>query len=667
MPPTANAGAPPATITFASLPAAVPLDGSASTASAGSIITWAWEIKSKPPGSTAALSASNVVNPTLNNVDLPGTYLVVLNVQQTDLTWAWDSDPASGGYENTPNTDPTARIYISAAQEFTGLVPPALGERTMSALTPGAAGYTSAWQKWLNLWAKVDTIQDEIDTLSTTPSFDDIYVDNIYEKTAAHTIVMKDDVTAEGSIAIDPGETLTTNNINTPVSGDLLITAGDDLTLVATDVLGMGAGGAVTLTAGAGQSVTIAGGVGFPDVKTDVIAEATAAAGVTVDSVLLKDGEVRTTRVYTEAVTSLTVEAFDELTLGAVSTISMITSANVIVDATSTITVTADGLVSVDAGEGAITLDAQDSITIATSSGGAGTNDITITAAGDTRVQHAVFTGTTAATSALALSAITADDSGTVGIALNGVGDIITIDAARVTLTASATFEADNINEFSSGVGVKIEGIRLENEGSNVYAFDVGNATSTLNITGNTDATTPYALTTNHYGDLSAYGKLSGGAGTSGSLGTADLCMDAAYVNQATTGTAEETLYTYNLPASSFVVDGASLRIYSLWRTAANGNTKVPRTKINGTEIAGASVATNNGKLVIEAQLIRTGTDAQLWESDTMANGGNANSRVPTASAFDDGAAMAITFTGTTATASGDLTLVSVRILLAQE
>lgn len=675
MPPTANAGAPPARITFASLPAAVPLDGSGSTPGAGSIVTWAWQIISKPPGSAAALSATNVSNPTLNAVDVPGTYLLILNVEDSVDGWAWDPDPASGGLQGTPNTDPTARIAIEALTQYNATVPPALGERTMDAITPGDPGYMNPWEKVYELYEAADATQGELDAFTASPSFDDLYVDNIYEKTAAHTIVMKDDVTCEGSVSIAPAETLTTNNINTPLAGDLLISAGDDISIVATDVLAMGAGGAVTVTAGAGQSVTVAGGVGFPDLKTDVIGEATAAAGVTADSVLLKDGEVRTTRVYTEAVTSLTVEAFDELTLGAVSTISMITSANVIVDATSTIAVTADGLVSVDAGEGAITLDAQDSITLTTTSGGGGTNDIDLVSAGDvhigavgtTTVQNAVFSGASAATSAMAISAITADDAAGVGIALNGVGDIITIDAARVTLTASATFEADNINEFSSGVGVKVEGIRLENEGSNVYAFDVGNATSTLNIMANTDTTSPYALTTNHYGDLATYGELSGGLGTSGSLGTVVLTGDSAYVNQATTGTAEETLYTYTLPASVMIANGASLDIYSLWTTAANGNTKVPRTKINGTEIAGASVSTNNGKLEIVAQLVRTGTDTQFWESDTYANGANVNSRVPTASAFDDGATMAITFTGTTATQLGDLTLLYVRVTLSQE
>lgn len=546
MPPTANAGAPPARITFASLPAAVPLDGSGSTASAGSIITWAWAIKSKPPGSTAALSATNVSNPTLNNVDIPGTYLVVLNVQQTDLSWAWDPDPASGGYENSPNTDPTARIAIEALTQYNATVPPALGERTMDAITPGDPGYMNPWEKVYELYEAANATQGELDAFTASPSFDDLYVDNIYEKTAAHTIVMKDDVTCEGSVSIAPAETLTTNNINTPLAGDLLISAGDDISIVATDVLAMGAGGAVTVTAGAGQSVTVAGGVGFPDLKTDVIGEATAAAGVTADSVLLKDGEVRTTRVYTEAVTSLTVEAFDELTLGAVSTISMITSANVIVDATSTIAVTADGLVSVDAGEGAITLDAQDSITIATSSGGAGTNDITVTAAGDvvigatgtSTVQSAVFSGASAAVSSLAIASITeatasagvvvegvtfenqgadvytmsvgtaasnllrisgnADETAPYALTANVYGDLAVFGAAQVT----GSILGDTISERTSGAGVTVEGIRLENEGSNVYAFDVGSATSTLNIMANTDTTPPGALTANVYGEL---------------------------------------------------------------------------------------------------------------------------------------------------------------------
>ncbi len=639
MPPTANAGAPPARITFASLPAAVPLDGSGSTPGAGSIVTWAWQIISKPPGSAAALSATNVSNPTLNAVDVPGTYLLILNVEDSVDGWAWDPDPASGGLENTPNTDPTARIAIEALTQYNATVPPALGERTMDAITPGDPGYMNPWEKVYELYEAADATQGELDAFTASPSFDDLYVDNIYEKTAAHTIVMKDDVTCEEDVSIAAGKTLTVRTITSGVGADLVMSAGDDVQLIAADTMLLLATNAMTLGSNdagllmegqtavtvtcVADSVVIRGGAGDPDLETDVIAPDAA----------------------------LTV------------TINDITTATI--TATSTLAVTADGLVSVDAGEGAITLDAQDSITIATSSGGAGTNDITVTAAGDTRVQHAVFTGTTAATSLIAVSGILADDAPGVSVTLDGAGDEVSINAA--TAVVSGVLEVNTVNERGGGSGVTVEGIRLENEGSNVYAFDVGNATSTLNITGNTDATAPYALTANVYGDMSTYGELSGGLGASGSLGTVLLTGDSAYVNQATTGTGEETLYTYTLPASAMVTNGASLDIYSLWTTAANGNTKVPRTKINGTEIAGASVSTNNGKLEIVAQLVRTGTDTQFWESDTYANGGNVNSRVPTASAFDDGATMAITFTGVTASSAGDLTLLYVRVTLTQE
>lgn len=495
MPPTAIITQPIAAIPFASLPANVGLSGASSTPGTGSITTWEWTLRTYPTGSTASLSGATTSTPTLNNVVIPGTYVIDLNVMNDSAEWAWDHVDADA-WLTVPVVMPTARVYVVATTEFAALSIPGVAERQTTA--SGAVNNLQA--KWEGVFNEVDDLRGDIDSFIAGASFEDIYVNNIHELTPAHTIVLKDDVTSEGSIFIANGETLSTRSISGPLAADLLVTASDDIDIVAGDVLGIGAGGAVTVTAGAGQSVTVAGGVGFPDLKTDVIGEATAAAGVTVDSVLLKDGEVRTTHVYTEPVTSLIVEGFDELTLGGTNGVSIITSGFVVVDATTTITVTADGLVSVDAGEGAITLDAQDSIDITTSTGGAGTNDITITAAGDTIVQHAVFSGASAAASALAISSILADDVPGISVTLDGAGDEIAINAA--TTVVSGTLEVNTINERGGGSGVTIEDIRLENEGSNVYAFDVGNAASTLNIMANTDTTPPGALTANVYGEL---------------------------------------------------------------------------------------------------------------------------------------------------------------------
>lgn len=281
----------------------------------------------------------------------------------------------------------------------------------------------------------------------------------------------------------------------------------------------------------------------------------------------------------------------------------------------------------------------------------------------------------------------------------------------------AASLLASVVTEYSAGAGVVIESIRFEDEGANVYAMDVGTAASTLNITANGDASDPYSLTCNVYGDLSVYDDLTvqgdiigatvsstGGnvtltstsvetdyiesktaapvdiegvlfdadvltqrAGTSSAFKRSPLVLDVAYVNVATTGTTEETLYTYTVPANVLTTNGWWIETWSVWSTAANGNTKVPRVKAGGTEIAGASVSTNNNKLEILANIVRTGTDAQIWDSTTWAAGASSNVRLPTAMTKDDGSSIAIDFTGHTATSAGDLTLRYVKIILYSE
>lgn len=84
--PIAVATAVPATITFASLPQVVQLDGSTSFDPDGfSITAYQWTLVYKPPGSAAALSSSTIVNPTFT-ADVQGSYRFFLVVTSADPT-----------------------------------------------------------------------------------------------------------------------------------------------------------------------------------------------------------------------------------------------------------------------------------------------------------------------------------------------------------------------------------------------------------------------------------------------------------------------------------------------------------------------------------------------------------------------------------------------------
>lgn len=117
--PTASAGS-YANITYASLPTSQVLAGSGTPGTGGTtIVGWAWSIIDLPSGSGASLSSGTVQNPTLNGIDLPGTYVLKLVV----------TDDAGGVSESvTADLPASARGYVRAELENTGLVPPGYGQ-----------------------------------------------------------------------------------------------------------------------------------------------------------------------------------------------------------------------------------------------------------------------------------------------------------------------------------------------------------------------------------------------------------------------------------------------------------------------------------------------------------------------------------------------------------
>lgn len=132
------------------------------------------------------------------------------------------------------------------------------------------------------------------------------------------------------------------------------------------------------------------------------------------------------------------------------------------------------------------------------------------------------------------------------------------------------------------------------------------------------------------------------------------------YVNQATTGTTEELLYTYT-PAAALWVAGARFRVTAEWSTAANTNAKVPAIKLGGTAITFGSSTGNGVTLTHETIIRRTGSNAQRVYNELKQNGSIINSGAANFTVTDT-TPPAIAFYGTTATALGDLTLIGVRI-----
>ena len=424
----ANAGSPIPNVPFSSLPASVPLNGTGSTAGAGAIDQYQWTLIHYPTGSTVAFSSSTAASPTLNNVDTPGGYYIALNVHDTVDGWAWDPDPTSGALQNLPNTMPTALIMVNAELNYTSLVPVALGERTTQDLTSADPGYMNAWGKLYALWRAVDGLQGQVDAIGSTPTFDTIYVDNINEKTAAHGIYMNDEVFMWDDVQIATGKALTTNAINAHLASAMTIASGDDLDVSATAAL-TASGLSVTLTAGIANSVVARGGPLYPDLLVDVIGEDTVGSGVTVDGVLLKDGDV-TTATATDKVKTNLIEAgavaggVTTLGISAAGALSLTTSAggDITANASDDISLVAgdDFSLSANAGAASFTMD-----------GGLG--NATIAATNDAQLAGANSAAVTSSAGDITISAF--DDcqlgagAGTTTIVMDGGAKTISLTA----------------------------------------------------------------------------------------------------------------------------------------------------------------------------------------------------------------------------------------------
>ena len=83
-------------------------------------------------------------------------------------------------------------------------------------------------------------------------------------------------------------------------------------------------------------------------------------------------------------------------------------------------------------------------------------------------------------------------------------------------------------------------------------------------------------------------------AASSGTNSGTVLSTSGVSLGLATTGTAEEVLKTWTIPANTFPTANYGFRVYAWWNSANNANAKTPRIRlggIGGTAICGAGIA----------------------------------------------------------------------------
>ena len=144
-----------------------------------------------------------------------------------------------------------------------------------------------------------------------------------------------------------------------------------------------------------------------------------------------------------------------------------------------------------------------------------------------------------------------------------------------------------------------------------------------------------------------------------------DTILFDALPGTTTTGTSEQILYTFSIPAATWSAVGDEVLVDALWITAANANTKVPRlrhTNVAGTNLNGVSSAVNNGSFHTFWTLKAVDTTSKLFVDFYGFPTSTASIAGLQSTTCTFSGSCVFVLTGLTATAAGDLTLVWVKI-----
>ena len=99
----------------------VTLSGALSHDPVGTITEYDWNLTGKPAGSTATLSAENIVNPVLKT-DLPGNYTITLTVKNNINLWSMQNDLVNVSAIPFPNGAPVANAGLDQTVKINTLV-----------------------------------------------------------------------------------------------------------------------------------------------------------------------------------------------------------------------------------------------------------------------------------------------------------------------------------------------------------------------------------------------------------------------------------------------------------------------------------------------------------------------------------------------------------------
>ena len=140
--------------------------------------------------------------------------------------------------------------------------------------------------------------------------------------------------------------------------------------------------------------------------------------------------------------------------------------------------------------------------------------------------------------------------------------------------------------------------------------------------------------------------------------GTPVVVLNVNTTPKATTGTSEEVLATYTLPANTLSADGKAIRVRAFGKHAANANVATLQIRaggIGGSVIATCTANVSNGQWVMDVIYIRTGASAEIAGSLVFGSTGAGNALPGTQNTAN---AIDIVVTGATPTSAGDVTFI---------
>jgi hypothetical protein len=132
-----------------------------------------------------------------------------------------------------------------------------------------------------------------------------------------------------------------------------------------------------------------------------------------------------------------------------------------------------------------------------------------------------------------------------------------------------------------------------------------------------------------------------------------------AFTTSTGTGanTTETALATFSLPLQALNANGKGFRFRAWGTTAANGNNKTMKAYLGSTVLASTgTIALNDGKWVLDCEVIRTGAAAQVIRGRASHKDGSleADNYTVATGTEDETTALTVTMKGTNGTAAAN-------------